>query len=129
MSPSVNESTFNAEVLRSPIPVLIHFWAPWCGLCRMIEPLLQSFQGEWEGQVRLVSVNADDNLKLANHFRLTTLPTLVVVQNGETCYRLESFRGRDDLRVALDAWMQSLSLTDYRLATERIPYQGLSIPE
>ncbi|NJN02364.1 MAG: thioredoxin [Leptolyngbyaceae cyanobacterium SL_1_1] len=103
---SVNDKTFKSQVLQSSIPVLVHFWAPWCGLCRMIKPLLNSFQSEWEGDVRLVDVNADENLKLANCYRLTTLPTLLFIENGEVSARLDSFRGREDLRQALDAIMR-----------------------
>ena len=72
----------------------------------MIKPLLNHFQGDWEGKVKLVDVNADENLRLANLYRLTTLPTLLFVENGETAVRWDGFRGRDDLRLALDAFMQ-----------------------
>ncbi len=122
MSSSVNDTTFKNQVLQSSIPVLVHFWAPWCGLCRMIKPLLNNFQTEWEGQVRVVNVNADENLKLANFYRLTTLPTLLFVENGEVCERLDSFRGREDLRQALDAIMRSRAVTSYLTSS------SLSIP-
>jgi thioredoxin 1 len=107
MSLSVNEHTFNQVVLNSPSPVLVHFWAPWCGLCRLIVPLLNCFQTEWAGQVQVVDINADDNLKLANQYRLSTLPTLLFIDRGEVVERFEGFRGRDDLRLALDALMRS----------------------
>ena len=107
MSLSVNDQTFNQEVLNSSIPVLVNFWAPWCGFCRMIRPLLNHFQRDWQGKVKLVDVNADENLRLANLYRLTTLPTLLFVENGETCVKWDSFRGRDELRLALDSFMHS----------------------
>lgn len=97
----VSEQTFSQEVLGSSVPVLVHFWAPWCGLCRMIVPMLTEFQAEQDGQIKLVGINADENLKLANTYRLTTLPTLLLVNHGEVIYRLDSFRGRDELQVAL----------------------------
>jgi len=99
---SVNERTFSQEVLESPTPVLVHFWAPWCGLCRMINPLLMGFKSEWGDQVKLVGINADENLKLANAYRLTTLPTLILFEEGKVVYRIDSFHGREDLRRALE---------------------------
>ncbi|MDA0266652.1 MAG: thioredoxin domain-containing protein [Cyanobacteria bacterium] len=114
MSLTVSDATFDTEVLGSQIPVLVHFWAPWCGLCRMIEPLLQTFQGEWEGQVRLIDINADENLKLANQYRLTTLPTLMLFEDGVIHHRLDSFRGKEELRAALDGFMQTQQLSSHR---------------
>lgn len=70
-------------------------------------PLLNCFQVEWAGQVQVVDVNADDNLKLANQYRLSTLPTLLFFDGGEVVERFEGFGGRDDLRLALDALMRS----------------------
>lgn len=105
-----NQQKFTKEVLNSSIPVLVHFWAPWCGLCRMIQPLLAQFQVEHPGQVRVVGINADENLKLANNYRLTTLPTLILFKDGQIIQRFDSFRGRDDLRIALDTMLQNSSV-------------------
>lgn len=124
MSLSVNEQTFKREVLESSVPVLVNFWAPWCGLCRMITPLLNHFQSEWEGHIRLVDINADENLRLANQYRLTTLPTLLFVEKGEVFQRLDSFRGKEDLRLALETFMRSRELQGYQADHSWIyPYQ------
>lgn len=109
MSLTADESTFSDEVLASSTPVLVHFWAPWCGVCRLIEPLLDSIQEEWLGNCRLVDVNADENLKLANQYRLTTLPTLMIFQDGSLRHRIEGFSGRDDLRMTLAGYLQRLN--------------------
>lgn len=111
---SISERTFTQEVLESSIPVLVHFWAPWCGLCRNIQPLLLQFQTHCPELIKLVGVNADENFKLSNTYRLTALPTLMLIENGEVLRRLDSFHGRDELRLELEKIR--LSYTD-RLKT------------
>lgn len=93
---SVSERTFTQIVLESPQPTLVYFWAPWCGLCRLIEPLLLKFQSEWDGHLNLASVNADANFRLASTYRLKSLPTLILFERGNVLYRLEGLPGRND---------------------------------
>ncbi|AKG23457.1 thioredoxin family protein [Calothrix sp. 336/3] len=99
---SVNERTFTQEVLESPIPVLVNFEAPWCGLCRIVHPLLLKFKAQCGETIKLVDINADDNFKLSNTYRLTSLPTLLLIESGTVRQRLEGFRSRDDLMRALE---------------------------
>ena len=98
----VSERTFTQEVLESPIPVLVNFEAPWCGLCRIIHPLLLQFQAQCGEEIKLVGVNADQNFKLSTTYRLKSLPTLLLIENGTIRHRLECFRSREDLRLALE---------------------------
>lgn len=104
---SLNERNFRQEVLESSLPVLVDFSAPWCGLCRVIQPLLREFEASWDGQVKLVRVNADDNLKLATTYRIKSLPTLLLFDGGQVIQRLDHFNSRDEVRVALRNLMLS----------------------
>ena len=104
---SVSEQTFRQEVLESSVPVLVNFGAPWCGLCRMIQPLLLQFQARCGEQSKLVTVNADENFKLANAYRLTTLPTLILIEAGKVQQRIDNFQKPDDLRLMLEATLIS----------------------
>lgn len=121
---SVNEQMFTQEVLKSSSPVLVHFWAPWCGLCKLIMPQLCQFQQDWRGTIKVVGVNADQSLKLANTYRLQTLPTLIIFDRGQILYRLEHFQGREDLRRRLDSFMVSdLNYQQIRQAQEVLPLE------
>ena len=113
MMPTVTEDNFNQEVLASSTPVLVHFRAPWCGICRLISPLLDRYRDEWPGQLHLYEVNADENFKLANQYRLTTLPTLLYIENGEVLHRIEGFKNREGFRDRLEdiAWRYRLKDT------------------
>jgi thioredoxin 1 len=100
---TVTEQTFLKEVLESRELVLVNFGAPWCGLCRIIQPIVQSYHAQWNGEIRLVAVNADENFKLANTYRLKSLPTLLLFARGEVIERLEGFYNRDDFCKSLEA--------------------------
>lgn len=108
MVQTVNEKTFNQEVLEASIPVIVNFWAPWCGLCRIVEPLLPQFQATSPTPIKLVRVNADESLRLAKTYRLTTLPTLLWFERGQIIYRLDSFQDPSQLRTTLKSLLDSL---------------------
>lgn len=108
MALAVNELTFKQEVLGSSTPVLVNFWAPWCGVCRLVSPMLTEIQAEWQGQIKLVSVNADENLRLSSLHKLSTLPTVLLFDQGQVICRLEQFKGRDELRRAANDLQKAL---------------------
>lgn len=105
---SVNERNFSQEVLNSSIPVLVSFWAPWCGVCRLVNPFLLRLQAEWNTPLKIVSINADENFKLTTAYRLTTLPTVLLFHNGNLVHRLDGFSNRDQLRLAVENLQQVL---------------------
>jgi thioredoxin 1 len=102
MLPSVSERNFTQEVLQCSQPVIVNFWAPWCGLCRRIDPALLQFTAQCAHNIKLVSVNADANLKLSNTYRLRSLPTLLLFYQGQMIKRIEGFQGREDLLKQLE---------------------------
>ncbi|MDJ0898526.1 MAG: thioredoxin domain-containing protein [Xenococcus sp. MO_188.B8] len=101
----VSDKTFNKEVLNSSEPVLVHFSAPWCGLCRMINPILNQLQAKQERPVKIVMINADENFRLANTYRLRNLPTLLLFENGHLTERLENFSSREGIFSTLEKIM------------------------
>ena len=108
----VNQANFKSEVIESSCPVIVHFWTPWCGLCKLISPILEAMQEENDGQIKLVSINADENFKLANTYRLRNLPTILLFNHGELIEKLDGINSRDRLRVALENVMsKTLSIS------------------
>jgi len=79
----VEDATYEQEVLRSPIPVVVDFWAPWCGPCRMVEPTVKKLAHEWAGRVKMVKINVDENPVVASRLGVQGIPTMVVVKNGQ----------------------------------------------
>jgi thioredoxin 1 len=106
---AVNERDFAREVLDSYRPVLVNFWAPWCGVCKLITPSLLKLQAKTDGQIKLVSINADENLRLANTYRLKNLPTLLLFDRGNLIQRIEGFYGREELEHSLDRIVLNVS--------------------
>ena len=79
----VTDSTFKQEVLESEVPVLVDFWAPWCGPCRMVAPIVDEISVQYEGKVKVVKLNTDENPTVASQYGIRSIPTLMIFKGGQ----------------------------------------------
>jgi thioredoxin 1 len=99
----VTDTTFEQEVLQAGKPVLVDFWAPWCGPCRMVAPVVEELAEEYSGKVDFVKLNTDDNPNTTVKYGIRSIPTLLVFKNGEPVGQIVGFRPKSDLQKRLDA--------------------------
>ena len=83
MEISANDKNFEEEVLKSAIPVLVDFWAPWCGPCQMVGPVVEEIAKEYQGKLKVCKVNVDEAPSVASKYGIMSIPTLTVIKNGE----------------------------------------------
>lgn len=111
MSFIVDEQIFVREVLESSQPVLVYFWAPWCGVCHLIRPVLEKLQSDRQQEIKLIAINADENLKLANTYKISNLPTLLLFNSGILLRKLDDFKRREGLYPALNELVNNILTT------------------
>jgi len=96
-----DENDFDQKVLKSEKPVLVDFWAPWCGPCKMVAPELEAVDAEYEGQAVIVKVNVDEQQQIASKYNVMGIPTLLLLKNGEEVNRIVGYRPRKDIMDAI----------------------------
>jgi thioredoxin 1 len=98
-----SDDTFQEDVLSSGQPVLVDFWAPWCGPCRMIAPLVEELAAENQGSFKVGKINIDDNPAAAQHYGVSSIPTLMIFKDGAVVERFVGVQPKARLQQAIDA--------------------------
>ncbi len=103
MTLELNENNFESEVLQSSLPVLVDFWAPWCGPCRSMAPIIDELAAEFAGRVKVAKVNVDQNRDLAGRFGVMSIPTLIMFKGGQVMGQIVGYTPKGVLAKKLES--------------------------
>ena len=99
----INQQNFETEVINSDMPVVIDFWAAWCGPCRMIAPTIDELEKEYQGRAKVGKVDIDSNPELASKYGVMTIPTIAIFKNGEVAEQVAGLKTKADLMSMIDS--------------------------
>ena len=105
-SVEIKDANFVEVVLQAKIPVLVDFWAPWCGPCYMVAPVVDELAEEYEGKVSFAKVNVDESPKIASQYGIMSIPTLILFKDGKPVSNIVGFRPKDELKKRLDTVLE-----------------------
>ena len=103
----IGEENFKKDVLEAEIPIVVDFWAEWCGPCRLVAPVLAELEKENEGKFKVAKVNVDENNSLAAKYGIAAIPTMLIFKNGQPVKQMVGLRGKKDLQKTLDEIFES----------------------
>lgn len=103
MTQAITDAQFDAEVLKSKIPVLVDFWAPWCGPCKSMLPVVDELSTEYEGKAKIVKINVDENSDTPGKYSVMSIPTFIVFKGGEPLSTFVGVKSKEDIKKTLDA--------------------------
>ncbi len=103
---AVTDDTFEQQVLKSERPVMVDFWAPWCGPCRAVAPILEDLATEYDNRVVIAKVNTDENPRYMNEYGIMAIPTMIVFRNGQVVDRIEGAGPKSFYKTRIDAMLQ-----------------------
>jgi thioredoxin 1 len=98
----ISDSTFDQEVLQSDVPVLVDFWAPWCGPCRAIAPVIDELSGDYAGKLKVAKCNVDDNPKTPSRYGIRAIPTLIIFKDGNVSEQITGAVAKSQITAAVD---------------------------
>ena len=103
MAQAITDADFETEVLKSEIPVLVDFWAPWCGPCKQMLPIVEELAGEYEGKVKIVKMNVDESTEVPGKYNVMSIPTFIIFKGGEPVANFVGAKSKEDVKQELDA--------------------------
>jgi len=101
----LNDANFEQEVLKSEIPVLVDFWAPWCGPCLMIAPTVEEIAKEYEGKLKVCKLNVDEGRSIAVKYGIKGIPTLLIFKKGEVVDRVLGFADKKEIEAKINPYL------------------------
>ena len=99
---NLTKENFDGEVIKSEVPVLVDFWASWCGPCQMVAPIIDQLAEEYNGKLKVGKVNVDEQAELASEFAVVSIPTIFILKNGKVVEKLVGVRSFDDFCDIID---------------------------
>jgi len=101
----LNDGNFEQEVLKSNLPTLVDFWAPWCGPCQMMGPILEEAAAEWDGKIKVCKLNVDEAMGVARDYQIQSIPTMILFDKGEAAKKIVGARPKKAFAEEFESWL------------------------